>query len=111
MLAALALALLTQVGGPPRTIAIDSRLAADAHLRVGDRVVIAGQPGEGLAGRGDTVVVSVIVQPGTDPSDVARDDYRVRVHLTELQRLTSAADAVDRFAIRTVGGSATDRVL
>ncbi len=108
---ALALVWLVQAGGPPRTIAIDSRLAADAHLRVGDRVVIAGQPGDAAAGRGDTVVIRAIVQPGTDPSDVARDDYRVRVHLTELQRLTNAADEVDRFAIRTVGGAATDRAL
>jgi putative ABC transport system permease protein len=51
------------------------------------------------------------VQPGTDPSDVARDEYRIRVHLAQLQRLTNAADAVDRFAIRTAGGAATDHAL
>ena len=111
MLTALALAWLVQTGGPPRTIAIDTRLAADAHLRVGDRVVIAGQPGDAAAGRGDTVVIGAIVQPGTDPSDVARDEYRVRVHLTQLQRLTNATDQVDRFAIRTAGGGATSRAL
>lgn len=112
MLTALLLGWLTQVAGPPpRTIAIDSRLAADSHIRVGDRVVIAGQPGNGAAGRGDTVIVVGIVEPGTDPSEIARDEYRVRVHLSQLQRLTDASDRVDRFAIRTAGGPATGRAL
>ena len=111
MLSVLALAWLMQVSGPPRTIAIDTRLAEDAHLRVGDRVVIAGQPGDGAAGRGDTVVIGAIVEPGTDPSEVARDEYRVRVHLSQLQRLTNASDEVDRFAVRSAGGLATDRAL
>jgi len=109
MLTALLLGWLTQIAGPPRTIAIDSRLAADARLRVGDRVVIAGQPGDAAAGVGDTVIVGAIVEPGTDPSEIARDEYRVRVHLSQLQRLTDASDRVDRFAMRTTGGSATER--
>jgi putative ABC transport system permease protein len=92
-----------------RTIAIDERLAADAHLRVGDRVVIAGEPGAAAAG--DTVVVAAIVKRGADPSEVARDEYRVRLHLSELQRVIGADDRVDRFAVRTAGGGATDSVL
>ena len=50
--------------GPPRTIAIDERLAADAGLRVGDRVVLAASPGAG----GDTAVVAAITKRGADPS-------------------------------------------
>jgi putative ABC transport system permease protein len=94
-----------------RTVAIDERLAQDAHLTIGDHIVIAGEPGIGRAGGGDTVVISAIVSPRADPSEVARDDYRVRLHLTDLLRLTGAGDRVDRFAVRTAGGDAADRAL
>jgi putative ABC transport system permease protein len=92
------------------SIAIDERLADDAHLRVGDRVVLSAKPGAGVAGVGDTAVVAAITKQGADPSEVARDDYRVRLHLGDLQALTGDPDRVDRFAIRTVGGAETDSV-
>ena len=41
-----------------RTIAIDERLAADVGIRVGDRVVLAPEPGSAA---GDTVRVSAII--------------------------------------------------
>ncbi len=91
-----------------RTIAIDERLAADAGLRVGDRVVIAPEPG---AARGDTVRIAAIVRRRADPSEVARSDYRIRMHLDHLQRVIGYGDRVDRFAIQTAGGAATDSVL
>jgi putative ABC transport system permease protein len=91
-----------------RTIAIDERLAADARIRVGDRVVLAPEPG---GTSGDTVRVAAIVQRRADPSEVARSDYRVRLHLDHLQRLVGYGDRVDRFAILTAGGDATDSVL
>jgi putative ABC transport system permease protein len=91
-----------------RTIAIDERLAGDANIRVGDRVVLAAEPGQRS---GDTAIVSAIVRRRADPSEVARSDYRVRLHLDHLQRLTGYGDRVDRFAILTTGGSATDSVL
>ena len=97
-------------GGARISIAIDERLADDAHLRVGDHVVLSAAPGVGAAGRGDTAVIAAITKQGADPSEVARDDYRVGLHLNDLQRLTGDADRVDRFAIRTVGGPATDSV-
>ncbi len=92
------------------SIAIDERLADDAHLRVGDRVVLSAKPGAGAAGVGDTAVIAAITKQGADPSEVARDDYRVRLHLGDLQALTGDPDRVDRFAIRTVGGAETDSV-
>jgi putative ABC transport system permease protein len=92
------------------SIAIDERLADDAHLRVGDRVVLSAKPGAGVAGVGDTAVVAAITKQGADPSEVARDDYRVRLHLGDLQALKGDPDRVDRFAIRTVGGVETDSV-
>jgi putative ABC transport system permease protein len=91
----------------PRAIAIDERLAADAGLHVGDRVVLAAAPGF----PGDTVVIGAVVKRGADPSEVARADYRVRLHLDQLQRLIGYGDRVDRFAVATRGPGATDSVL
>ena len=91
-----------------RSIAIDERLATDAGLRVGDRVVIAAEPGRVA---GDTVRVAAITSRSADPAEIARSDYRVRLHLDHLQRLIGYGDRVDRFAILTTGGAATDSVL
>ena len=91
-----------------RTIAIDERLATDAGLRIGDRVVLAAEPG---GARGDTVRIGAIVRRRADPTEVARSEYRVRLHLDQLQRLIGYGDRVDRFAMLTTGGAATDSVL
>jgi putative ABC transport system permease protein len=104
---ALALALAQQIDSAPpprpvRSIAIDERLAADARLRVGDRVVVAARPGSA----GDTVVVGALVRRGTDPAEVARGEYRVRLHLDQLQHLISYGDRVDRFAVAARAGVA-----
>ena len=90
-----------------RTVAVDERLASDAGLRIGDRVVLAATPG----GVGDTVRIAAFVKRGADPSEVARAEYRVRLHLDHLQRLVGYGDRVDRFALRTAGGDAQARVL
>jgi putative ABC transport system permease protein len=89
--------------GAPRSIAIDTRLAADAGLRVGDRVVVAAEPGL----PGDTVVIAGIVQRGADPAEIARGEYRVRLHLDHLQSLLGYGDRVDRFALSTREKQAT----
>jgi putative ABC transport system permease protein len=81
----------------PRTVAIDGALAERAHLKVGDRVSISARPGMA----GDTVVVGAIVRRGADPSEVARADLRVRMHLDQLQAVAGYGDRVDRFAIAT----------
>ena len=94
--------------GAQRTIAIDDRLAADAGLRLGDLVVLAAEPGSAT---GDTVRIGAIVRRRADPSEVARSEYRVRMHLDQLQRLIAYGDRVDRFAMATSGGSAADSVL
>jgi putative ABC transport system permease protein len=91
---------------PPRTIAIDERLAADAGIALGDRLVLTPTPG----GVGDTVVVSAIVRRRADPSEVARSEYRVRLHLDELQALTAYGDRVDRFAVATRAGTADSAI-
>ena len=101
----MALALALQ--GTTRTIAIDERLAADAGLRIGDRVVVASAPGV----PGDSVIIGAIVARRADPSEIARDEYRVRLHLDHLQTLIGYGDRVDRFAVATRDSSATERVI
>lgn len=81
----------------PRSVAIDEVLAEKAAIHVGDRVVISAAPG----GVGDTVIVGAITRRSTDPSEVAREDLRIRMHLDQLQTLANYGDRVDRFAIAT----------
>jgi putative ABC transport system permease protein len=95
-------------GAPqPRTIAIDEALAARANLKVGDRVSISARPGAG----GDTVIIGAIVRRGADPSEVARGDLRVRMHLDQLQAVSGYGDRVDRFAIATMPGADIPRLI
>ena len=71
-----------------RSIAIDERLAEDAHIAVGDRVVVSSGPRPAV---GDTVVVSAIVKRGADPAEISRSEYRIRMHLDQLQDLAAIA--------------------
>jgi len=87
-----------------RTISIDQRLAADAHLHIGDTVVVSATTGSG----GDSVVIAAIVGRRADPSEIARSEYRVHLHLDQLQQLIGYGDRVDRFAVSTRGDSAAD---
>lgn len=95
---------------PLRTIVIDERLRDDLGLRIGSRVVLAAVPGE----PGDTVIVGAVARRRADPSEIARAEYRIRMHLDQLQALAGAGDRVDRFAIasRDTGSiiAATDAV-
>lgn len=81
----------------PRTIAVDDVLAAQAGLKIGDTISLAAQPGA----PGEKVVVAAIVRRGADPSEVARGDLRVRLHLDQLQTISGYGDRVDRFAVAT----------
>lgn len=86
-----------------RTVALDERMAADAGVRIGDVVRIAATPGDS----GTPFRVSAFVKRGADPSEVARSEYRVRLHLDALQEVTGYGDRVDRFAVATRGDGAT----
>jgi putative ABC transport system permease protein len=92
---------------PPRTIAIDERLSSDAGIGLGDQLVLSRAP----AGAGDTVVVSALIRRRADPSEVARAEYRVRMHLDELQSLIDYGDRVDRFAVSSADAAATDSAI
>ncbi|MDQ2666392.1 MAG: ABC transporter permease [Gemmatimonadota bacterium] len=105
----LALALSAQ-SGAPRRIAIDERLAADAALHIGDRVFLSATPGDST----QYAIVGAIVRRSADPAEIARGEYKVRLHLTQLQELLGYGDRVDRFAVATrsdaVIGAAADRI-
>ena len=87
-----------------RTITIDQRLATDAHLQIGDTAVVSATTGAG----GDSVIIAAIVGRRADPSEIARSEYRVHLHLDQLQRLIGYGDRVDRFAVSTRGDAAAD---
>ena len=91
----------------PRTIAVDEVLAEKAGIHVGDRVVISTSP----SGAGDTVIVAAITKRSTDPSEVAREDLRMRMHLDQLQTLANYGDRVDRFAIETKSSADLPRLI
>jgi len=109
-----ALLLLQTQQNSPRTVAIDESFAARANLKVGDRVIVSSQPGADdfavmTATRTgytpiaapETVVIAAIVRRGADPSEVARGDFLLRMHLDQLQLVSGYGDRVDRFAIAT----------
>jgi len=104
----LLLALTLLQGQSLRTIAIDERLADDARISIGDKLVVSTKPG---ATDGDTVIVSAIIKRTADPSDIARSEYVVRMHLDQLQTVAGYGDRVDKFAVASRGGAATDRAL
>ncbi|GLC24243.1 ABC transporter permease [Roseisolibacter agri] len=98
--------------GALRTIAVDERLQRDAGLRLRDTVVLAAtSAAERRAAPEDTVVVGAFVRRGADPAEIARGEYRVRLHLDQLQRLAGYDNRVDRFAVATRGDDATARAL
>ncbi len=102
--ASLAAAVLLQDSAPPssplRTIAIDEAFAEAAQLVIGDRVSLSARPGSENAAA-DSAVVGAIFRRSADPSEIARGDFKVRLHLDHLQRISGYGDRVDRFAIET----------
>ncbi|MBM3900034.1 MAG: ABC transporter permease [Gemmatimonadetes bacterium] len=81
-----------------RTIAIDERLGMAAGLAVGDSVRFAAMAS---APSGQWVRIGAITRRSADPSEIARSEYRVRLHLDQLQSLTGVGDRIGRFAVRT----------
>lgn len=59
----------------------------------------------------ESVIVGAIVIRGADPSQVARGDFAVRMHLDQLQRISGYGDRVDRFAIATSRSANIDSTL
>jgi putative ABC transport system permease protein len=91
----------------PRTIAIDERLAQDEKIEIGDTLIVAPKP----LGAGDTVIVGAILERSADPSEIARSEYQIRMHLDQIQALAGYGERVDRFAVATANPDATARAL
>ena len=112
--ASLAAALLLQDSAPPsiplRTIAIDEAFAEAARLNVGDRVSLSARAGT-QSTPAESVVVGAIFKRSADPSEIARGDFKVRLHLDQLQRISGYGDRVDRFAIETTDSADVARTL
>lgn len=90
-----------------RTIALDARLATQAGLAVGDTVVLSPTP----TAAGDTVIIAALTGRTADPSEVARAEYRVRMHLDQLQGLIGYGDRVDRFGVASNGSDTLIRTI
>lgn len=96
------------------TVVVSSRPGGEVEAASADASADAGaNASAGEAGKAavDTVVVGAIVERSADPSEIARNDYRVRLHLDQLERLIGYGDRVDRFAVGTVDSAATERAL
>ena len=113
IMTALALCLALAIAAPQegvRRIAIDERLAADAGLHLGDKVTLTAAPGDS----GQAAIIGAFVRRSADPAEIARGEYKVRLHLTQLQDLLGYGDRVDRFAIATTStaviGAAAERI-
>lgn len=103
-----AVAMLSSIAGAQvRTVAVDERLGDGGRVRLGDTLLIAAAPG---APR-DTAVVAAFVRRGADPSEIARPELRIRMHLDQLQHVIGYGDRVDRFAVQTTSDSATGRAI
>jgi putative ABC transport system permease protein len=106
--------------GQLRTIAIDDAFAERAHLKVGDTVAVSSRAGTATvrgpasgfqATDAEKVIVSAIVRRGADPSEVARGDFKVSMHLEQLQRVSGYGDRVDRFAVATTPSAEIARTI
>ncbi len=91
-----------------RTVALDERMRIDLGVRVGDTVRVSATPGDTA---GERVIVGALLARRADPSEIARAEYRARLHLDQLQRLIGYGDRVDRFAVLTDTGAGRERVL
>jgi putative ABC transport system permease protein len=91
---------------PLRPVSVDERLAADAGLAVGNRIRL----GRDAMQATDSAIIVAITARGTDPSEVARGDYQMRMHLGDLQEVAGYRDRVDRFALLAAPGRMGDAI-
>lgn len=88
---------------------MDRRLADDLGLVPGTVVRLSATPlAPAASAAAESVLVAAIMERAADPAEVARREYRIRMHLDQLQRLTGADDRVDRFAVGVRDAVAVD---
>jgi putative ABC transport system permease protein len=101
-----------RVAPPFRTIAIDERLTTREGVRLGDTLSLRATAGaDADTSTAVRVIVGAITTRAADPSEVARSEYRIRLHLDQLQSLMRYGDRVDRFAVQTQDGRDASRVV
>lgn len=76
-------------------IAVESRLARELGLAVGDTVRL-GPAADSIR---TLARVEAVYEPAPDPSTVLRDERRIRLHLPDLAALLGQPDRVDRFGV------------
>ena len=85
---------------------LEARTARELGLASGDTVWVSGlQTGE------RPFVVAGIYRRPADPSTVTLRDYRVALHLPDLQELLGARDRVDRFSLKLRPDADRDAVI
>jgi putative ABC transport system permease protein len=82
--------------GPLPGVLIERRLSEDLVAEIGDTVWV--RPLDESSGT-RPFAVEGIFERAADPSRISRNDYEVRFHLPDLERMQSNRDRVDRFAI------------
>jgi putative ABC transport system permease protein len=85
-------------------MAIERRLAAELDLTVGDTVRL-GPAADSVRFTG---VVAAVYEPRSDPAEIAKGEWHLRMHLPDLARLLGTPDRVDRLSIGLRGGISTD---
>jgi putative ABC transport system permease protein len=104
LLGLLALALSTRLPAQLPEIAIERRLAAELDLTVGDTIRL-GSAADSVRFAG---VVAAIYQPRSDPAEIAKGEWHLRMHLPDLAGLLGTPDRVDRLSIGLRGGISAD---
>jgi len=85
-------------------IAIERRLASELDLAVGDTIRL-GPAADSIRFAG---VVAAIYEPRSDPAEIAKGQWHLRMHLPDLTRLLGTPDRVDRLSIGLRGGISAD---
>lgn len=87
-------------GGIPELL-VERRLAEVLQAGVGDTVAVSPLSGE----RTHPFVIAGVFERAADPSRISRNEYEVRFHIPDLERLTGTTDRVDRFAVALRDGA------
>lgn len=97
-----------QAAGPGDVseLLLEARTARRLTVEVGDTVRAAAPGGGERAFR-----VTGIYRRPADPATVTLEDYRVILHLPDLQQLTGSTDRVDRFTLKLHVGANRESVL
>jgi putative ABC transport system permease protein len=85
-------------------VAVERRLAERLGLRLGDTVSL----GSAADSVGFRAIVAAIYEPAPDPAEVARREYRMRLHLADLAGLLGSPDRVDRLGVVLEPGASPD---